>query len=422
MVAFIASIISKTFSSAANIVAVPMAVSILGRDVYGEWLAILSFGSLLTFIDLGIPNALINFIATAKSQGDSRRIFEILQSAKTILLLLAVGLLATVPFVAFIASRGLEQSTPYSLTMAIIASVSLIVAPVLNISVKALLGFQQTHVVSIYESIGATLSLFALGSIWLLKGSPIQVIIYLAVAPLITPILITLHVHKSLEIPVLRFSLNRSVARLLISSGKHFAFVQLIAAISFSLSTFLVAAMIDYKSSAELGVTTKLFSISIALTAFVTQPLWPAIRDAISSHDERWIKKAIRRSSVLVSLLSLLCTAPILLFHREIFHYWTSGQVTPGFWLVLSVFIWTNLMNLGGLIATVLNAMGMIRVQATLGVALAVTSILLAIALAPLLGPSGVMLASIVSYVSTMLFPIFWMFHTSRISVSKAPV
>ena len=64
------SILAKGFSLILMIVSVTATVSYLGPERFGVWMTISSFAVMLTFLDLGVGNALMNRVAEAASENN----------------------------------------------------------------------------------------------------------------------------------------------------------------------------------------------------------------------------------------------------------------------------------------------------------------------------------------------------------------
>ena len=63
--AAIANIISRIFSAGSMILAIRLSAPYLGEERFGIWMTIVSFITMLTFLDMGAGNALTNKVAHA---------------------------------------------------------------------------------------------------------------------------------------------------------------------------------------------------------------------------------------------------------------------------------------------------------------------------------------------------------------------
>ena len=85
---------AKLVNVATLLISVPMTLHYLGPERYGLWMAMSSAVYVLSFADLGIGNALINYVANAYGRDDRPSIREAVSTTAIIFGALSVILLA----------------------------------------------------------------------------------------------------------------------------------------------------------------------------------------------------------------------------------------------------------------------------------------------------------------------------------------
>ena len=133
--------------------------------------------------------------------------------------------------------------------------------------------------------------------------------------------------------------------------------------------------------------------------------MWPAVREASLSGDNVWIKKSLRHALLICCGVSLAISIPIAFFFPAVNSVWTGGDVSPSGFLVAAVFVWTNILVVGNALATFLNGLRIIRLQVWCALVMAILNVGLSIALTQAVGPSGVVLGSIIAYSIAVLLP-----------------
>ena len=77
----------------AVVITVPLTLSYLGEERFGVWMTIASLSGVLSILDLGVGNAMINRVVAAKATGDALYLRRVITQG--LLLLSAIGLTCT---------------------------------------------------------------------------------------------------------------------------------------------------------------------------------------------------------------------------------------------------------------------------------------------------------------------------------------
>ena len=425
--AVIASFASKVVTSLSTLVAVGLATKVLGSNVYGAWLATASFASILSFLDFGIPNAIINAVGSAKAKEDYARIRRLF-STGTITLFVSGSCI----FLSFLIAHffwpnvslhipNTENGDRLGETLAWMIAFSVCATPTLSVAGRVFVGYQKTYLTSICDLIG---SLLYISLLIVFSIPPYHKHFFVATlisAPLFSLSLSTLLLITSRNIIDKNHSYSRypgfcsESLRELLRTGRYFLLIQLIASASFSLDTFLVSVLVDLKSAAEIGTVLKLFAISSTLTNFLLYPLWPAFRDASVKGDAIWMRKTTQFAILSTSIVSLAVTTPLFLFGSYLISVWTSDSVAPSFEILLAGYLWSNILSIGNLIGYLLNGLGKLKLQIWLGGLMAIGNITLSSVLTLQFGSSGVIWGSILSYTAFVVVPISYLYTKKSI-------
>jgi O-antigen/teichoic acid export membrane protein len=135
-------------------------------------------------------------------------------------------------------------------------------------------------------------------------------------------------------------------------------------------------------------------------------PLWPAMIEAASRHDVKWVRRTLHRA--LWSAFGITAVGGTFMFFAitPIAKYWTHGQVHPSTLLLVSLTLWTIVGGIGTVTAMFMNAMNVIRFQLIVASMAALLNLALSIWLTRRIGAVGVVLGSTIS-VAIFIIPVF---------------
>jgi O-antigen/teichoic acid export membrane protein len=406
------SVLANLAATASMLIIIPMMLRHLGPERYGLWLAISSFLGLLNFADLGLGNGLINAIAAACGQNDRYAQTKSVSSAGMLLGVLSatsiLGFAIAYPWVPWQKLFNLSSSiavTEAGPAMAALFACMAIQIP-LGVVVKARLGCQDGFANSLWTTLGHALGLLAVVAITQFGfGLTVLVLAYY-----IPPILATAFngLHLMRVRPWLRpvaSAVCRRTAIGLLRLGSVFFVLQITTAVIYWSDNLIIANTVGPNSVAEYAVPMRLFSIPQLIISVLLTPIWPAYGDAIARRDMRWVKTTLLWSVLASFVLSLSASAALLLMDKAIFRLWLGDQLSPPKSLMFLMATWCVLSAVGSSVAMFLNGAHIVRLQIVTSVLMAPCKIALSFTLAPILGPSGVLIGTLVPYALFNLLP-----------------
>jgi len=387
------------------LITVPLTVNYLGAERYGLWMTISSVIALMSFADLGLGNGLVNAISHADGKGDTKEAQVDVSSTFFILLSVAFILffifLLTYPLIAW--NKIFNAQTPIAIkesgpTMMVLVITFLINMP-LGIIQRIQVGYQEGYKYQIWLILGSLLSLAGLLiSIFLKAGLPWLVLAFSS-GPIIATIAngINLFAKRRLYLmPKLKY-FDFHVSKKLFKVGLVFFILGLFTLIANSSDNLVIAHTLGVKSVAGYEIVKKIFMFSM-LTQFVIEPLWPAFGEAIQTRDYNWAKKTLTKALIYSISVGAILTLPLLFFGRQIITFWVGKEFTPSWLLLLGFYIFIFLANYGGVMSTFLNSGKLIAKQIIMIGLAATSSFILKIYLSGMIGSSGIIWATILSY------------------------
>ena len=157
----------------------------------------------------------------------------------------------------------------------------------------------------------------------------------------------------------------------------------------------------------QYSVPERMFSLITSITAMVLTPLWPAYGEASARGDHVWVKRTLVRSLLTGLGFAALVASFLLVAGPSIIRLSVGDAVTPSMSLLLGLALWKVIETGGIAVAMLLNSHDMMRFQLVNATLVAISVVPLKIALLHAMGVSGVVWATIISYVIFTALPTF---------------
>ena len=367
--AVVANVFSKAAALAVMACSVSLTLPYLGEQRFGIWMTIASFSGMLTFLGMGVGNALTNAVASRSAEPP-----EALRS----LISGGLFLLALVGLLVGLGLHGLVDFLPWS-RMVKLAEPELLVQAQQAAKIFALLfgmnlfttgiqsvfaGLQRTYEVHLVNAIGSILALVCL---WLAAdeqaGLGVLLLATLGVQTLVTLVLLVLLVRRQL-FSIANLSQNiRIESSGLLRSGSLFFLLQLGTMVGWGSDALIISSTLGPASVAVYSIVTRLFQLVSQPLAMVNSPLWGGYADAYSKGDVGFIKKTLKASLFLTFISASLATLFLYLVGPWLITVWTHGLVVVPTYLLAAIAVWTVLDCCGGALGMFLNGVNIVRQQ-----------------------------------------------------------
>lgn len=396
-----------------SMVMVPLAVNYLGVEQYGLWVAVSSFVAMLSLMDGGVGNAIVNMVSHATGAHSDRSIRDVISSGLFSLLVIAV--LGSVLFVLLCPAIpwewvfGLDKNTGTSglLTVVLIVGVAFFANVLFSAVGKIQRGFQEGNIEAFWIAKGQILSLCFVGLvIWLEGGLP-----WFALAWVMGPITACLGnnlyyflVRKRELIPRISYVRSDTVKEM-IGVGGMFFVLQITATIQSQADNIIIANMLGPAAVTPYAICMQLFLVVPMIMGLIWTPIWPAYREALASGDGEWIRMVFLKTIKLALLVGFPASLVLVMFGQDIVRLWVGDKVIPSPWLLIGFGIWQVFMLVGNALAMLLNAVQWLKVQIIIATSAGVSNILLTIFLIDKIGVDGAIWGTVVSYLICVLIP-----------------
>ena len=409
-----ASLLAKILSVATAVISVPLTLHYLGSERYGMWMTMSSLVAIFSFADLGIGNGVLNAVAAAYGRDDRAAIRGFVSSgvfALSAVALLLIGAFALAyPFVPWFRIFNVETSQARAEAgpaLGVLITCFALAIPV-GVVQRVQMGLQRGFIASLWQCASSLFGLTGLlAAIHWEAGLPWLVLAF-AGMPLVAALGNSILFFGQLEPDIAPSprAVSRAAASRVVSIGMLFFVLQIVAAITFASDNLVIAQILGAGSVTDYAVPATMFSVISMFLAMALTPLWPAYGEAIARGDHVWVRRIVI-SSLLTSIgLASAASTCLVLAGPRLIALWAGHAVDPPFLLLLGLGLWKVIEGGGNALAMFLNGAHVVRPQIVVGIATAACAVVLKIVFVKKIGVSGVVWATIISYLLLTALPL----------------
>ncbi len=369
----------------------------------------------LGIADLGVGSSLVTAISRAFGANEHARVRQLFANG-----LLAVGGMA---FILLVISACLFRSDVGSLlfpkspadirheaTNGVIAFVALFaVALPLTLVGRLQLALQRGHVSNLWQIVAAVLN-FGMAVYAAERGMSIPWIVGgLFCGTLLCGVLNLLTQYWiSPGLRPQHGDINRVDLRNILGESSSYLMLQIIFMVAYAADTLIVARQLGAESAAAYALSERMFSMVAVAVAVVTGPLWAAYGEAMGASDWSWAKRMLRLSTLRIGLVAIFLSLAILLLLKPLVALLSSGQFVVPLALAVAMAVWRVVEAVGASLSAYLYAQRAVGFVLKAGIATAVISFILKVALVSGTGMAVAPAIMAVCYVVFCLIPSLW--------------
>lgn len=385
---------------------VPLCVGYLGAERYGVWITVSSTLTWLYLADLGIGNGLTNVLSSALGLGDrgaaQRHVataFWLLTASAT--LIGAVFMLAW-PFVDWARVFNVEGRAA-------------------GLEVRALVGwavalYLAAFPFAILEKIYAAHGEGTLANAWGTADSVLTLVAVLAVTRtqggLVALVLAVAGTHLAVVLANATWLFRRHLPDLaprwsraswtgmreVAGPAAQFFLIQVVGLVLFSTDNVIIARVLDPAAVTPYSVAWKLFTIPTLFVSLHAPYVWPAYSEAHARRDARWIRRTVALSAGSSFAVAVILAIPLAVFGQPLCRAWAGAAAVPTPAVLWWMAAWAVVSSPASAVAVMLNGVGQLSGQLAYGAVAAAVNVCLSIWWARVYGTSGVIAATVVSY------------------------
>jgi O-antigen/teichoic acid export membrane protein len=328
------SILSKAGNALLQLLALPVAIRVLGREEFGLFTTVILTLSTVSLLQVGVGPALAHGVAQANARSDSQRRRELASTAFWMMLViclvagvtLAVVLLA-VPLTTLFGEgyAGVESAMRPALWLGLALFLLLFL---LNLTERLREGQLEVAATNLWGALGNLLAAGAVGiGVWFV---PEVWFLVLAVhgSGVLAKLANTATLWRRYPDFIPRISGFRlPVAKHLMSDGVSFAAVCLLTGVvEYNLCGWMVGRVGGPEEAALYGVFVSLAVMMLGFVIMLTAPTWPAVAEALARGDRTWAAKASRRLQGYGLAVGAAAIAGLVTVGPWVFEVWLGSE------------------------------------------------------------------------------------------------
>lgn len=394
---------------------VPLTIHYLGPERYGAWVTIGSLLAWLQLTDFGLGHGLTNAITAAAGQGRPELVRIYMSSGVCLLAMvaLATGLAAAAawPWIDWAALFGVatpEAQAEIGPAVAAALVIFLLRFP-LSITGKIYLAYQEGRIGNYWGVAGNVLSLTALLAVTRTEGGLVWLVIAISGTHLLLGLAnaVWLFVlHRPAVAPRLGSVQLSSMRTLGNVSGKFFL-IQIMALVTFQTDNLVIAHFLGASQVPSYSVTHSLFSYTALPQSILFSYLWAAYTEAIARGDIAWVRRTFYLNLAGSMAFAALSVAVLAFIAKPFILWWAGPAAEPSTGLLSWIAAWSLVDGFTSPIACLLAAAAHLRAQIIYSAIATASNLLLSIMLVQTWGVSGVIAATVISYVVFICLPTF---------------
>jgi O-antigen/teichoic acid export membrane protein len=393
----LSSVAARGLVGITSLITIPLMLRHLGAERFGLWMSIASLQAILSIADFGLGNSLLNAVAAAFGKGDEGLIWRSIRTALRMQCLLsaamAAAFLAAYPFVDW--PKLFNISTPSASAEVgptlLILVLAFCLRLIINVIQQAQMGLQRGYLANIWTGLGNGLSLA--GIVLALEhgaGLPTLCLVFVGCPVAAGAVNVVSWLWRMAprstangaeggmaERSLAERGMDRGLPKQMLLVGLQFFFLQATAALIGGMDPLIAGHILGPKSVADLSVAQKPFELVSIFLVLLSQPLWPAYREAIVSRDVRWVRWTLLRALTAALLLSGIAAITMGFAGRYLISVWAGPNAHPSTMLIVGYGFANVVTTLLTQASIFLNAMGKINFQLAILVPAAVVALIL---------------------------------------------
>ena len=413
----LANAVSSAMGMLSLFVTIPLVLPYLGAERFGVWMSVSSLAAILSFMDLGIGNGLVNLVANAKiSHNQPVRLKQIIFRGLWLLVsigagigLAMTGLLQVLPITAVIKVSSVALATETRQTALTFAAIFAVSIPLFGLQ-RIFFGLQQSWLVHLTKIIGYMASPI-LAYILVKQQASIPALLSatygvqtLSALFLLPFLLYKLRTDKTLPQKKSTTPIKQDL-RALLGVGSVFFFLQIGGIVGWGSDALIAASVIGASAVAPLVIVQRLFQLVTVPLIIINGPLWAAYADARARNDTAFIRKTLRRSLKVTIVFATIASLTIVGISGWLTSTWIGTANNLPASLLVAFAVWTVMDATGNCFSMYLNGCNIVKAQLVVVILFCAVAIPLKFIFPLKFGIAGMIIATITAYIFCVVLP-----------------
>jgi O-antigen/teichoic acid export membrane protein len=370
LLTMVVNLAARVLGLVVMVASISWTVPYLGAERFGAWMTIASFAAMLSFLDLGVGNALTNRVAHAASASKSSELQECVSGGLGLLALIsfvlaALAMLGAVflPWVLLMKLSSNELGQEVQRTVMVFSA--LFAAQTFANGVARVFHGLQRGFDAYFAAIAGTFCSLVMLWVAAKQQADLPTLLFAFMSGPILGNLVLLYVlwRQAIFSSYQWTRTTRGQSPHLFKVGSLFLFLQVGTMVGWGADSLIIANATGAASVAAFAVVQRLMQLVSQPLSIVNAPLWAAYADADARKDGLFITSTFKKSFSLTLAVSTAGAIFLFAFGLEIIQYWTKSEIQPSQMLIGVMAIWLVFDTCGNALAMLLNGLGIVKQQ-----------------------------------------------------------
>ena len=398
--------IIKITSILVSFMLVPMTINYVSSELYGIWLTLSSIIAWLGFFDIGFGLGLRNRLTTALAHGDLNLGKKYVSTTYFVLSLIFIPValisLICVKYVNWCSMLNISENYQEVLVSSSrIIVLSFCINIILKLIQNVCQAYQMTALSAALDTIGGVISLIG---IYILTVTTFPNLNLLAMVFCITPLVVFL--IASFVLYTTKFEcvapsldcIQIKYARDIFSLGSSFFLIQIVYIVLFQTTNFIISHYCGPEQVTVYNISYRYLNCALMAFNIIMAPIWSAFNDANAKNDYHWMN-SIYRKLCMFNMIIIFGIAFLVLISPIVIKIWIGDKVSVPISITIMIGVYMSVLSISNMSATILNGLGIIKLQLLQAVGQGILFISMVLFLAEKYGIVGVLISLIITIV-----------------------
>ena len=412
-----ANALARGVGLVAGLVTIPFVASALTPEEFGLYLTLTTVFLMLSALDFGIGGAVLSQISASAARADRRGLFAITSSAVAALtvaaslLVLVGGLVAmTLSLRELLGVRTVPEGTVVAAVVVTLIATALSLP--LSVAGRALFGVHRGHLTSGIAG-AASLGQMAVLILCAQTNAPLVAFVLAGTSAVLLTGLVTTALVGRLSagaLRVVRSAISTTRVRALAREGGPLFVLAMVGVIAFQTDTLIIAHFLGSGRVPDYAIPFRIFGLLPLLAGLFLTPLWAAYRDGRERGRAEWLQRTLRRTIIGSAAVATMIVLILIPMTPQLLRVWVGDEVLPpSVNLRLALASYVVVVTVSAAASVYLNAMGMLRIQAMLGIVMATSNVGLSVVMVQSVGIAGPVWATVLTQGLIVMIPSLWL-------------
>ena len=345
------ALLSKIVAVITPLITVRITISYLGEEIYGLWITVVSFFSMIHYADLGLGSGLQTELSRTSAFDDNVKCKRMISSTYIVLSFVAIFLLLILliiyPYVNWSSIFNAQSIDAKRLAGPIVLAI--LIPTLLNIPLAIIQrtqsAMQEAYRTNIWQLCANILSLILVILISIYQGSKIVMILASSSVVVIVALINMIYYFRRQRpelSPGIRY-FDRHVAKCILKTGILFCVLSIFTTLSLSIDNWIVAQTGTLSNVTSYSIMLKSANLINVVSIMISSPLWAANGEALARGDYDWVRRNTINMSRLSLALAIFLSIILLLFAKPVLMFLSKNLVSPDYMMLIGMCV-TNLL------------------------------------------------------------------------------